>query len=928
MDSASLRPDFGVGVILKPGGIRPSAIFCRNVSSLETASLEIDLVAARNTRTKCAVRHDVISFEGETVTPEQAIEFAKRVFDKRGYGTHAQILVTHEDTDHIHVHCMTAAIDARTLKPLLNAYSHDEMHLATRQVELEMGMKHDHGNYVFDETTQTIRKSTKPERLAWEQARNGNRLERLAKVNGLATYRDRVDRVNRDINDLVEQLKHANEQILMVDLHLIAARAGIALEAGPGGSIIANAQGPKVEGEEPVKLSMRVTGGQLPTQDVAERQLVAHLRRNPGRLARDLIRSGKAVFSREEIDGYLVDRLGDPDIQHEIGDYVIAQDHELRMLSPDVEFALFTTAALQQAEQRLIELATKLAQTPNPHYTFEACETAIARTEAEVGYALTDEQRAAAHNAYSHCFSVTQGTAGSGKTSTVAVVGRHLAEISGAPIAGFSTAANASEKLASDAGFKADNTARAATHAKRDHKEMTAGGFALYDEVSAADVERSVEMFESAIRTKTCVSGIGDYAQINSPSAGDVMGILIDLTKRLDRYAEITQVHRQQKGSEVEWMRSAVPLGTEAILACDRAGVRAYFEELWNHGHVESIEDDRERVVAKAQYLAAEIRAGERPISTDNSRDFAYFTNKAVREELGHHGKHRYGMKNGVRDFVPGDRVVFEKNNEKLNVKNGYTGEVKEATPDRITVHLDGGRDVTFNPQTYTALDWGYVVTHFKSQGHDAPQAVPTIGHSDNARTANVAITRARSKLKVFTPLPRDEFLDRLSSASSLRLPPDAILYARMVERFGGPESPWARAMKRAQEHAQDPLRAEHDAFCTERTAKLDAAKTTIQAGYRQKLETAHDPSERRTLRAQRDAAIRAAIDRFGALTFVQWGIANRGAVEHGESRRQKVADLSEHRQKTVRQTIARPEQTIATKIEPPAQKRGRGIGR
>ncbi len=62
--------------------------------------------------------------------------------------------------------------------------------------------------------------------------------------------------------------------------------------------------------------------------------------------------------------------------------------------------------------------------------------------------------------------------------------------------------------------------------------------------------------------------------------------------------------------------------------------------------------------------------------------------NRAVREELGHAGTDKLVMKNGIRDFVPGDRVVFEKNDLDLDVKNGYCGTVKAASNSKISARL------------------------------------------------------------------------------------------------------------------------------------------------------------------------------------------------------------------------------------------------
>ena len=92
-----------------------------------------------------------------------------------------------------------------------------------------------------------------------------------------------------------------------------------------------------------------------------------------------------------------------------------------------------------------------------------------------------------------------------------------------------------------------------------------------------------------------------------------------------------------------------------------------------------------------------------------------------------------------------------------------------------------------------------------------------SITKSDTARSAYVALTRPEQELRVHTrmkaegsapPEQRDEeLLDHLTFDASMRPKDDALLFEQTVNRTGGPDTPWAKAVRRGLEHDADALR-------------------------------------------------------------------------------------------------------------------------
>src|SRR5262249_45486743 len=69
------------------------------------------------------------------------------------------------------------------------------------------------------------------------------------------------------------------------------------------------------------------------------------------------------------------------------------------------------------------------------------------------------------------------------------------------------------------------------------------------------------------------------------------------------------------------------------------------------------------------------------------------------------------------RDFSVGDRIQFRAPFAEGKVKNSELGTIKKIADGRMTVRLDKKRDVTFGLDQFRHIDHGYAVTSHSSQG-------------------------------------------------------------------------------------------------------------------------------------------------------------------------------------------------------------------
>lgn len=114
-------------------------------------------------------------------------------------------------------------------------------------------------------------------------------------------------------------------------------------------------------------------------------------------------------------------------------------------------------------------------------------------------------------------------------------------------------------------------------------------------------------------------------------------------------------------------------------------------------------------------------------------------------------------MKRTVRlERAPGDRVTFLENEYRdYDVRNGEVAVVTKTEEDSIGLRLADGRELAIDLSRYGALDYGYALTTYKSQGQTYDRVVveadTTYAHLQDQRNSYVQITRAREDVTIYT---------------------------------------------------------------------------------------------------------------------------------------------------------------------------------
>jgi ATP-dependent exoDNAse (exonuclease V) alpha subunit len=109
------------------------------------------------------------------------------------------------------------------------------------------------------------------------------------------------------------------------------------------------------------------------------------------------------------------------------------------------------------------------------------------------------------------------------------------------------------------------------------------------------------------------------------------------------------------------------------------------------------------------------------------------------------------------REFAIGDRLQLTAPHRGLQVANRDLGTLISFNSDgRVTLRMDSGKDVSFDPKEMRHFDHGYAITSHSSQGLTSQRVLvnmDTEAHPElvNARFAYVSVSRASQDAQVFT---------------------------------------------------------------------------------------------------------------------------------------------------------------------------------
>jgi Ti-type conjugative transfer relaxase TraA len=515
-----------------------------------------------------------------------------------------------------------------------------------------------------------------------------------------------------------------------------------------------DAQGIDLEPQHKIgPAASRMAGDGLALERVDDHREIARrngekLIANPS-LALDAITHQQATFTRRDAALFVHRHSDGKDQFDEIMAAIRASDQVAYVGKDGRGEERFTSRAMLETEQQL-QNATVGLDARRHHIVSERDQTRALGSAERRGLVLSEEQRDAfEHVTKPRALSVVVGYAGTGKSAMLGVA-REAWEHAGYRVQGAALSGIAAENLEAGSGIQS-RTLASLEHQWRQGRELLgANDVLVIDEAGMIGTRQMERVISEAEKRGAKVVLVGDPEQLQAIEAGAAFR---SIAERHGAH-ELTHIRRQRK----DWQRDAT-----RMLATERtAEAIASYDE---HGHVHAAET---REQARAELI--EGWDADRKTAPNASRLILTHTNDEVqalnglaRERLRQAGALGEDVTiradRGARQFAPGDRIMFLRNERGLGVKNGSLGRVDSISSVRMAVLLDDGRAVAFDLKDYAHIDHGYAATIHKAQGVtvDRVHVLATPGLDRHA--AYVGLSRHRDRVDLH--YGGDDFADR-----------------------------------------------------------------------------------------------------------------------------------------------------------------------
>ncbi|MBO1902493.1 relaxase domain-containing protein [Leucobacter weissii] len=415
--------------------------------------------------------------------------------------------------------------------------------------------------------------------------------------------------------------------------------------------------------------------------------------------------------------------------------------------------AVFSSEMLLAAEDRLLDRARTTTGPTVPLVTVER----IARRPDRHGRNLgPDQADALAKIALSgRLIDVLVGPAGAGKTTAMNALRRAWEHEHGhGSVVGLAPSAVAAQVLADDLGIATENTAKWWQNHIMYGKTFRKGQLVIIDEASLAGTVSLDRITALAVEAGAKTLLVGDYAQLQSPTASGAYAMLVH---DRDDAPELVDIHRFRS----PWEKTA-SLG---LRHGDTTVIDAYAT------HERITEGDTEAMI-EAAYAAwrTDMLGGKSSVLVADSNESVLALNERARAELILDGtvnaRREVELHNGQR-AAAGDTVITRHNDRRLRagrgwVRNGNRWTVTEVRDDgSLTLRGVGQRwgGSVVIPADYAAehVELGYAITSYRTQGVTVDTAHVLADATTTRENFYVAMTRGAESNRAYLAVDRPD---------------------------------------------------------------------------------------------------------------------------------------------------------------------------
>lgn len=712
--------------------------------SIEGATRYMEAYAWKaNARVQRPVYHFGVSLHPEeTLTRDQWRDVTQTMLQRLGLEHHQSLAVAHGDKDYQHVHIVVNRVgpDGRVWKP-----RHDRriQQTVARESEIKYGLRR----------VPTL----KDRRLEQLRTLGINPADHAGSPYFSAELEERVSALRaHELNEATswDQLQRVLAEKLVF---LEPAKRGTGLVLTDGydrqnfSAFNRNYSGPRLADRfgETYREYLERTG-------VAELEVVPDLDPEPLHLRvtalLEEVGSKNAVFTPADLK-YLTRKDPEPDrLVH------AALSHKTVL---EVSPGRFAQKKTVQLEQQLLASSDRIAARSNHALDPVAVERLL---QTKYSYLNEGQANAVRDATTGKDLRMIIGYAGSGKTTLTNAITEAYKE-AGYTVLGASPTGAAAERLQAETGLESRTLASWASTWK--YRPMARKTVLVVDEAGLADTATTAKMLRDVEKSGGKVIPVGDGGQLTPVGAGNPFPIL---AKRHGA-SVVNKILRQKE----PWQRKA---SQHLAIGRVEGAIDAY--RAHHNFHLFKTEQQAIDGLIERHFAHRNLHPTENHVMLTHSRAHAAEITRRIRDARQNIGELRSEVLFGKLAFAVGDQLRFRRNDHigryvknldgletAVGVKNGSIGTVASVSAESLTVRLDTGRMVQFDPREYGRFVHGYAMTIHAAQGLTVDRASVYATPTLDKHLTNVAFTRHRKGLEIYADSESfdslDHFKERLS---------------------------------------------------------------------------------------------------------------------------------------------------------------------
>ncbi len=446
---------------------------------------------------------------------------------------------------------------------------------------------------------------------------------------------------------------------------------------------------------------------------------------------------------------------------------------------------------------------------------------------------MTEEQKAMLENILTldKQYILVQGDAGAGKTYSLKALNEFLGrERKDIELIGLSFTGKAAKGLEQDSGIKSKTLS---SFIKLSSKEQTTNKkekILVVDEAGLVGSKQFAELMQLAEEKNYKVVFIGDTKQFSAIQAGNIFKeaqnysnnvielttslrqkdeVLKDLVKNLkyknfekvENLLEQNNLIKEEKTEEAinDIVKEYFEKNEDLLIIASKNKdknllneiIRSKKSNLKNNQNIKTNEmmsftdtskfHSNSYLNTKIQFLSSKKTFDKRIFYKviDKKDDYTLIIedNKKNKRELNllEYANDIMAFREAEKEFAVGDKIIFTKNDNKLNVKNGEIATILKIENNKI--YLDNKKVI--NTRKYNYIDYAYAITDYKSQGVTANN-VAILADTDIAtyNSFYTQITRAKFSAKIYTQ-NKELLLNKIEEESKKR---SAVSYLNKVK--------------------------------------------------------------------------------------------------------------------------------------------------